>query len=307
MILCCGEALIDMIPSDHEMAFKPLAGGAVFNTAIGIGRQGVDVGLLSGVSTDLFGTILENALEESGVNTSYLNRSSRPTTLAFVTLENGQASYAFYDENTAGRMMRPEDMPQLLSEDIKALFFGGISLAVEPCAEAYAGLLKKNKGGRLVMLDPNIRPAFINDEARYRARIAEMISHCDIIKISDEDLSWISAKDHPRGKQVADILSQGPEFVCLTLGSKGVEIYDKSGLCFATPAPKVTVVDTVGAGDAFNAGFLVSLKRLNALSRSELCKQSRTSLEGAVRFATAFASDTATRRGSDPAWNFIAP
>ncbi|NDH26939.1 MAG: carbohydrate kinase, partial [Rhodobacteraceae bacterium] len=109
MILCCGEALIDMIPSDHETAFKPLAGGAVFNTAIGIGRQGVDVGLLSGVSTDLFGTILENALEESGVNTSYLNRSSRPTTLAFVTLENGQASYAFYDENTAGRMMRPED------------------------------------------------------------------------------------------------------------------------------------------------------------------------------------------------------
>ena len=85
MILCCGEALIDMIPSDHEVAFKPLAGGAVFNTAIGIGRQGVDVGLLSGVSTDLFGTILENALEESGVNTSYLNRSWRPTTCLLYT------------------------------------------------------------------------------------------------------------------------------------------------------------------------------------------------------------------------------
>ena len=167
-----------------------------------------------------------------------------------MTLENGQASYAFYDENTAGRMMRPEDFPQLLSKDIKALFFGGISLAVEPCAEAYAGVLRKNKGGRLVMLDPNIRPAFINDEARYRARIAEMISHCDIIKISDEDLSWISAKDHSRDKQVADILSRGPELVCLTLGSKGVEIYDKSGLCFATPAPKITVV-TLSGRDAF--------------------------------------------------------
>ena len=128
MILSCGEALIDMLPrrtEGGEDAFAPYPGGAVFNTAIALGRLGAPSGFLSGVSTDLFGQLLTAALAASGVDTAFLVRSARPTTLAFVTLRDGQASYAFYDDNTAGRMIRPGDLPTL-PETVEALFFGGI-------------------------------------------------------------------------------------------------------------------------------------------------------------------------------------
>ena len=116
MILCCGEALIDMVPVkgvDGRDAFAPLSGGAIFNTAIALGRLEVPVQLLSGVSNDLFGTQLAAELLSSNVGTDLLVRSKRPTTLAFVKLTNGQAQYTFYDENSAGRMMVSEDLPNM--------------------------------------------------------------------------------------------------------------------------------------------------------------------------------------------------
>ena len=116
MILCCGEALIDMLPRETaggEACFAPYPGGAVFNTAIALGRLGTPAGLLSGISTDLFGAQLTRALAASQVRTDLAIRSDRPTTLAFVTLTEGQARYAFYDENTAGRMLTPTELPAI--------------------------------------------------------------------------------------------------------------------------------------------------------------------------------------------------
>jgi len=304
MILCCGESLIDMIPTDRADAFTPHVGGSVFNTAIGIGRQSVEVGLLSGVSTDLFGRQLEEALEESNVDTSYIIRSERPTTLAFVNVSADGVTYTFYDENTAGRLLGPEDMPSSLPKTVDLLFFGGISLAAEPCADAYLGFLQRNKGNRLVMADPNIRCSFIANESRYRDRLGDLFSCCDIIKISNEDLEWLDPSERGTDKKVQNIISQGPEIVCLTLGSSGVEVYDRSGRLFVTLAPEVQVVDTVGAGDAFNAGLLVGLDRMEAKSKERLSSLPVTQLEGAVAFATAFATDTVTRPGSNPPWDF---
>ena len=105
MILCCGEALIDMLPRETdagEPAFAPYPGGAVFNTAIALGRLGEAAGFYSGLSSDLFGQMLDKALTASGVDASLAPRVPRPTTLAFVPLTDGHAQYAFYDENTAG-------------------------------------------------------------------------------------------------------------------------------------------------------------------------------------------------------------
>ena len=133
MILSCGEALIDMLPrqtSAGEDAFAPYPGGAVFNTAIALGRLGAPSGFFCGLSRDLFGEILQQALAASHVDSSHAVLSDRPTTLAFVKLVEGQASYAFYDENTALRMMTPTDLPDL-PDDISALFLGGISLVGE--------------------------------------------------------------------------------------------------------------------------------------------------------------------------------
>ena len=304
MILCCGEALIDMIPNEVG-AFEPIAGGSVFNTAIGLGRQGVPVGLLSGVSTDLFGQVLVDALTQSDVDTQTLIRSDRPTTLAFVKLVDGSASYAFYDENTAGRMIVQRDVPDTLPKDITALFFGGISLAVEPCAETYSSVLEKFGHDSVVMVDPNVRQSFIADENRYRARMAGILGNSDIVKISEEDLEWWDPENSSLEAKVAQLLKTGPSFVCLTLGSKGSELHDAKGLRCQMRAPTKQVVDTVGAGDAFSAGFLTSLYRQNQLSKDKVQHWSDAVLNDALEFASLFSADTVTRKGSDPAWNFV--
>ena len=127
MLICCGEALIDMIPAktkDGLDAYVPHVGGAVFNTAIALGRLGTEVGMISGISTDPFGERLKEALGASGVDTTRLIRADRPTTMAYVTLQEGSASYSFHDENSAGRMIAPEDLPAL-PETCEALYFGG--------------------------------------------------------------------------------------------------------------------------------------------------------------------------------------
>ena len=142
MILSCGEALIDMLPrttADGEAAFAPYAGGAVFNTAVAIGRLGAPSAFFSGVSTDLLGELLAEKLRDAGVDMTATARSGRPTTVAFVKLTDGHATYAFYDENTAGRMLTEADLPTL-RDDAQAAFFGGISLINEPAASTYEAL-----------------------------------------------------------------------------------------------------------------------------------------------------------------------
>ncbi len=106
MIICCGEALIDMLPEhlkDGRGAFVPVPGGAVYNTVIALGRLGEDTGFFSGLFTDVFGQQLIRHLEDSGVGTTLCVRSLNPTTLAFVFWNDGHAQYTFLDENTAGR------------------------------------------------------------------------------------------------------------------------------------------------------------------------------------------------------------
>ncbi|MEX0281620.1 MAG: carbohydrate kinase, partial [Arenibacterium sp.] len=250
MILCSGEALIDMIPgpsADGQESFTPHPGGSVFNTAIALGRLGAPVGLLTGLSTDMFGQQLRTALEQSQVNTAHVILSDRPTTLAFVKLVNGQASYQFYDENSAGRMLLPGHMPAL-SREVSTLFFGGISLACEPCADAYAALLENEKASRVVMLDPNIRPQFIQNHTRFRARLNRMIAQSNIIKVSDEDLGWLAEGDSGFEDKAQALLNMGPDLVVVTRGEKGATGFLANGLDVSVPAPQSDVVDTVGAG-----------------------------------------------------------
>ncbi|OIQ32580.1 MAG: carbohydrate kinase [Alphaproteobacteria bacterium MedPE-SWcel] len=304
MILCCGEALIDMIPTEttqgHE-AFVPHSGGAVFNTAIALGRLGRDVSLLSGVSTDLFGVQLQAALAESQVGQGYLLRSGRPTTLAFVKLENGHAKYAFYDENTAGRMLDASALP-VVGDEVSALFFGGISLACEPCADTYASLLAQAGADRAVMVDPNIRPGFAPDEARYRNRLMAMLAQADIVKVSDEDLDWIIPKGEGLEEKAAALQAHGPAVVLVTRGAEGATGILPDGGQVTVPAERATVVDTVGAGDTFNAGVLARLDALGLLRKSALRTMTAEPLEQALAFGAKVAAITVARAGANPPW-----
>lgn len=303
MILSCGEALIDMLPRqsvEGEAAFAPHAGGAVFNTAIALGRLGVASGFLSGISTDLFGEMLTATLAGSKVDSRLCIRSARPTTLAFVRLVDGQASYAFYDENTAGRMINPADLPALPAS-VGAMFFGGISLMVEPGGATYEALMTREAGsGRVMMIDPNIRPDFIADAAAYRARIARMIAMTQIVKLSDEDLHWLEGSGGI-GSLAQRLLARGPKLVFVTEGAKGAHGFCAGHSVFV-PARKVTVADTVGAGDTFNAGVLAALDRVGVLSRAGVAQLGEADLTAALSLGVRAAAVTVSRRGANSPW-----
>ncbi|NRB16427.1 MAG: carbohydrate kinase [Rhodobacteraceae bacterium] len=305
MLLCCGEALIDMIPTptlNGAMGFVPHSGGAIFNTAIALGRLGVSTAMLTAMSTDLFGQQLTADLRASNVDTSLLIPCDRPTTLAFVTLVDTHASYSFFDENSAGRMLAAADLPPL-PEAVTALYFGGISLACEPGADAYATLLQGAAPRRVVMLDPNIRPGFITAPMAYRKRLARMIAQADIVKVSDEDLGWIYPDAGTVEDKVARLLRAGPSVVVLTRGGDGAVGYFASAGRVEVPARRVDVVDTVGAGDTFNAGFLARLSQLGLLEKAALAGISGETMRDALAYGADVAAITVSRAGANPPWH----
>lgn len=304
MILCCGEALIDMIPTPTTSGrdgFVPHAGGAVFNTSIALGRLGVQTGMLTGLSTDMFGQQLAEALKASHVDTSHVITSDRPTTLAFVRLQDGHASYSFFDENSAGRMLSTDDLPEV-SADVSSLYFGGISLACEPGANTYATLLEREGKTRAVMMDPNIRPQFIKDIDTYRARLDRMLALADIVKVSDEDLNWMMPKPASLQEKVQAVLKAGPGVVILTRGGEGATGFLADGTDVSVPAARVEIVDTVGAGDTFNAGVLAKLYELGALQKDQLQNLSPDALKQALAHGARVAAVTVSRAGANPPW-----
>jgi fructokinase len=300
MILCCGEALIDMLPRDTtlgEKGFAPYAGGAVFNTGIALGRLGVPAAFFTGLSDDMMGDILRDTLRTSHVDFSYCATLSRPTTIAFVKLVGGHASYAFYDENTAGRMITEADLPQL-GEDCEALHFGAISLIPEPCGSTYEALLLREHDKRVISLDPNIRPGFIKDKAAHMARIRRMAALSDIVKFSDEDLAWFGL-DGDEDTLARHWLHHGAKLVVVTRGAEGAVGYTASHRV-EVPSEKVTVVDTVGAGDTFDAGVLASLKMQNLLTKSQVAKLTQDQIAAALSLGAKAAAVTVSRAGANP-------
>jgi fructokinase len=302
MILCCGEALIDMLPrqtAEGEPAFAPYVGGAVFNTAIALGRLGAPTAFFSGISDDLFGRRLSSALTASHVDLRHVRFSARPTTLAFVHLTDGQATYTFYDENTAGRMLTTADLP-VLGDDVEALHFSCISLIPEPCGSTYEALMAREHERRVIMLDPNIRAGFIPDREAHLGRMRRMIAMADIVKLSDEDLAWFGEGGSP-DDIAARWLEMGPKIVVLTRGARGAIGY-AGGRRVDVPARRVEVADTVGAGDTFNAGILAALREAGLLRKETLAKLGETELRNTLDFAMAAAAVTVSRPGANPPW-----
>ena len=298
MILSAGEALIDMLPRQStagEDCFAPYAGGAVMNTAIALGRLGSQSAFLSGISNDLMGDVIKATLAQSKVQLDHAVFADRPTTLAFVKLTNGHATYSFYDENTAGRMLNISDMKPLPAT-LKAFFTGGIWLAVEPCGTAFEALLMREADARVTMLDPNVRPTFVSDRTAYTARIDRMIGKADIVKLSDEDATWLYGALDP-----AAILAKGAKVVLITEGSKGATAYTARG-AIHVDAPKITVADTVGAGDTFNAGFLAALDRADLLTKAQVANLSDAQLTAALDLGVRAAAITCSRPGANPPW-----
>lgn len=302
MILCCGEALIDCLPrktAEGADCFQPVNGGSVYNTAIALGRLGHAVGLFAGISTDFFGDSLRAGLKASHVAHKYLRPKDLHTTLALVKLVDGHARYSFIDDASAGRMLVKADLPRLPAA-VTALHFGSISLIPEPCGGTYEALMKREAKRRVITLDPNIRPTLIKDKARHLKRLGRLIAMADILKISDEDVKWMTGSSNLDAAAKA-WLRKGARLVAITQGGKGCKVYTKR-FAFALDAPKVKVADTVGAGDTFTAGLVAHLQEHGLLSKKALASISETDARAAAAFAMKAAAITVSRVGADPPW-----
>jgi fructokinase len=302
MILCCGEALIDFLPRkgvDGADVYQPFNGGSIYNTAIALGRLGSAVSYFGGLSSDFFGDSLVAGLTESNVDIKPAKIQALDTTLAFVKLTDGQARYVFVDAASAGRMVTKKDLPKL-PKSCTALHFGSISLIPEPCGGAFEALMKREAKSRVISLDPNIRSTLIKSKSAHMARLNRLIGLCDILKISDEDVQWMTGH-HDLAKAAKAWLKKGPKIVAITKGGDGVEIYTKA-FSFFQVAPKVAVADTVGAGDTFTAGLLSTLLKDGNLTKKNVAAIAEDDLRHATDFAVRAAAVTCTRPGANPPW-----
>jgi fructokinase len=208
-----------------------------------------------------------------------------------------QATYAFYDEGTAGRMITEADLPTL-GEDCEAMHFGAISLIPEPCGGTYEALMAREHGTRVISFDPNIRPGFITDKHKHMGRVRRMAAMSDIIKFSDEDLEWFGMEgDHDT--LAAYWLDQGASLVVLTRGADGATGYTRN-VTVKVPSERVTVVDTVGAGDTFDAGILASLKMQDLLTKEKIAALTEDQVRQALALGAKAAAVTVSRAGANP-------
>jgi fructokinase len=302
MILCCGEALIDMLPrkgADGADVYQPMNGGSVYNTAIALGRLGVPTGFFAGISTDFFGDGLVEGLKSAHVSTKFLRLKERYTTLALVKLTNGHARYSFIEDGSAGRMLEKRDIPKI-PKSVAALHFGSISLIPEPCGGTYEALLRRSAKNHVISLDPNIRPTLIKHKKTHLARLNRLMALSDAVKISDEDVKWMTGSDN-LARFAKSCLNKGVKIVAITRGGTGCEVFTKQH-ALSLEAPKVQVADTVGAGDTFTAGFLNYLHRNALLTKKALASIEATQLMRAAEFAMKCAAVTVSRPGADPPW-----
>lgn len=291
MIVCCGEALVDVLDGDEARA---VPGGGPMNVAIAAARLGAPSAFVGRVSTDAAGQLIWRHLQRSGVDLRACERGAEPTARAIISL-TPHPSFRFHGENTADTALEAADLA-VLGDGPHILHGGTLGMFRGRTAEVLASLAERHDG--LVSLDPNVRPAIIEDRDRWDRFHQRWLRSADLYRASDEDLAWIWP-GRPIENCAEEVLGGRTAAVIATRGASGATVYTRSGQTEAA-APPVDVVDTVGAGDAFVGSVLASLwQRLGedgtAVAALEL-PQWRTITERAV----ASAALTCTRPGADP-------
>ncbi|MDQ3396593.1 MAG: carbohydrate kinase [Deinococcota bacterium] len=294
-IVCFGEALIDF-KNTGPLAFQGYAGGSPMNVAVAAARLGGEVGFASQLSTDLFGSYLRGYMEENGVDTSLVLQNAAPSTLAFVAEIAGEAHFEFVANASADTLYDPVPRPEFPAE-VALLQFGSISLLKEPAATAITETVARHRDGCLVVFDPNVRPALIDNKERYLASLAGWLALSHIVKVSAQDLRWL----YP-GVSFAELakswLALGPEVVIVTRGEGGVSLVRQGRDELTVRAPQVAVVDTVGAGDTFTGALMVAL--LEHGHAKDVAGLSDDAWREILAFSAAAAAFNCTRAGAQP-------
>lgn len=301
MFLVCGEALFDFfLEAEHgpgQASYDARAGGSPFNVAIGLARLERAAGLVTGISTDLLGQRLRQVLENEAVSTHYAVTTGRPSTISLVGLDTqGVAAYIFYDSGSAGSALSAAEMIPV-GPEVTGLHFGSYSLVAGSTADVFADLAEAHRD-RFISLDPNVRPTVEPDMEIWRQRLARYYPKVNLLKISAEDLEML----HPEMSH-ADFaharLDDGVELVVVTNGSGLARGWMKGGVTAAAAPPPSKVVDTVGAGDTFQAALLAGLLARPDGPAAALRGMQTDDLAELLVYAARAAALTCTRRGAD--------
>jgi fructokinase len=300
MFVVCGEALMDVFATGETkegVSLDARVGGSPFNVAIGLARLAQKSSFLGCVSTGFLGDRLMRSLNEEGVNTSTVVRLDAPTTLGLVGLDaRGVPSYGFYGDGCADRLLRPEHLAAVPA-DASVFQFGSYATVVEPIASTLRALIERVSSRALIAYDPNVR---LNVEPRievWRRHIDWMLPRTHLLKVSDEDLDLLFP-----GRSIESLaaawLAAGVRLVVVTRGGEGAVAWSAAGR-IATPPVKVTVVDTVGAGDTFQAALLTWLSEQSLATPAALSAIGTDAMARAAAFAASAAAITCSRRGAD--------
>jgi fructokinase len=294
-----GEALVDLVETEPA-TFVARAGGSPFNVAVTLARLGAPVALVARAGRDGFGDLLVESAARDGVDVSGFARAQEPTTLAVATLdEHGSARYDFYFDATAG--LGWAALPAVTSP---VLHVGSIASWRDPSAPLVLGLMghAHSTGDTLISYDPNVRPGLMGDASAAQELLQPRLERAHLIKVSDEDLRFLAPGGDPAAVAGA-WCDLGASMVIVTFGGDGAVAYGPGGELARSPAPKISVIDTVGAGDSFMGGLLAGLADAGVSSPADLraaVAGDTATIGAALTQAVLVAAVTCERRGANP-------
>jgi fructokinase len=300
-IICLGEPIVDFVADDPSpdlvsaLHFTKAAGGAPMNVAAAIARLGGSSGVICKAGGDHFGYFLRASLEALGVDIEhFLQDPAYPTQLAFVAKDKaGVPDFAFHVNRSADTMLEADELDFEYLGGADIFHFGTISLIYEPARTATLEALHfAQDQGLLVSLDPNFRPGLWPSAAEPVRLIIPLVAECDLLKVSEDELCFVTGETDLHAG-AAKACEAGPELVLVTLGEQGAYFHREDGAEGLVPGFAVTVVDTVGCGDAFMAAMLLQLND----AAEDISDLSVEALTGMVRFANAAGALTATGAG----------
>ncbi|MGN1286932.1 MAG: carbohydrate kinase [Bradyrhizobium sp.] len=301
MLLSCGDALIDFLPSrtaDGREAMTPAVGGSCLNIAIGSARLDVPTGFVGGIATDTFGRMIADHAAASGVDLSRATRSDDQATLAFARVTGTETQYAFYDADTAARNWTYR-RDAIALDGVTCLHTGSTTLVHDKGAAETLAFIEDIRANVTIALDPNCRPNLVKDKDVYRTRMLTFCAKADIVKMSDVDFAYLFG-DEAYADRAEALLSGGASLVVITRGNEGASAWHQKAGPIEVKAPVVNVVDTIGAGDSCQSALLAALHRLDRIARLRLADISTAELTRALAFACKCAAFTCTRAGADP-------
>jgi fructokinase len=296
----CGEALFDVFETGRTatgLSLDARIGGSPFNVAVGLARLGQPAALVTALSRGFLGERLAQALVEEGVDTRLIQRLDAPATLSLVGLDaNGVPSYAFYGDQGADRLLN-ESVLQAWPQDVACVHVGSYATVMGTTAHTQRAIVEKARGSSLISYDPNVRLNVQPDRSVWRAHVEWMLPRTHLLKISDEDLHLLFAGEEPAAF-AQRALQAGVTLVVVTRGAQGASAWTAQHQV-DTARVVVDVVDTVGAGDTFQAALLTWLAEQDGLSSSSLKAMTSAHIHQALSFATQAAAITCSRRGAD--------